>query len=234
MSVSGSILSQCLDEDIHSNSLHDSWLSCETSASPIDGRQQHWIMYQFEKSQTIKAYQIWNFNHKDNLLNGTKDLHIAISNDGQNWQSIDSLQLDIATGDNTYVGSSFERSDPIQTKYILLLAVNNYGGSCTGLAEVKFILDNVSTATDEENLSSNITVSPMPFSSSATITLPQNVDNLNYTITDLAGTVMVAKQERIHGSSFEVDGSAFPTGIYFIQLKGEGFLATKKLIIVHP
>lgn len=89
-----------------------------------------------------------------------------------------------------------------------------------------------------ENEMSNISVSktfPNPFANATTVQFDlKETANVSYTVTDLAGNVITSanKGNVLAGKhQFEIDGTSFANGIYFLQLKAGNSIVTHKLVV---
>lgn len=91
----------------------------------------------------VKSIAIWNYNAKDGVDNGLKTFKIKKSDDGVKWVSATNLTYTLSkgSGENGLSKSLIVDFDSsIQTRYIMIENVENYGGNMTGLSAVKFYL----------------------------------------------------------------------------------------------
>ena len=123
----------------HSSVAGDGWLSCTPTANPNPARgSSHWIMYNLGNQYTLNTLRLWNFNHPDSLNSGIQNLQIDISTNGTTWNNIGPFTLAKANGSSFYEGSVVTNLNKKVVRYLLITATSNYGGSCYGLSEVKF------------------------------------------------------------------------------------------------
>jgi hypothetical protein len=125
-------------ENRHSTNAQDAWLSCAASANPNSARGvSHWIRYDLGYVYTLNASRIWNYNVPNQTGNGIQQAAIDISTDGTNWTHVGNFNFPQANASGFYEGSDGPDFAMAQARYILITALNNYGGSCYGLAEIK-------------------------------------------------------------------------------------------------
>lgn len=126
--------------DTHSVMGDDAWLSCNISANPNPIRAGgYWIMYNFGQAYNLTSTHFWNYNEAGQQNNGIRNCIIDYSIDGDNWYYATLFEIAQATGNN-YSGSSGPDLSGISTQYVLLTAVDTWGGNCAGLSEVRFDL----------------------------------------------------------------------------------------------
>jgi hypothetical protein len=177
----------------------------------------------------------------DNLYVGWKeetdscDIFIRFY-DGNNWSSIMNITQDTLDSKNPKLGNPVKSNcidlvweseyDSWRTSEVLYLGINP-----TGIHE-KSRQDNILAGPDILN------AFPNPFHNEVTITW-QLRDNSNYTIKiyDSYGRLVKMIPSRIKSQSKSAIwngknqyGAKLPTGIYFLELKRDNFLTTKKLI----
>lgn len=122
----------------HNTSYNSGWISCNTSPNPNpDHNESHWIMYDFGTIVDIHATHFWNHNDPAQLDYGMQDVIIDISENGEIWKEAATLSLDAANGSAFYSGQTGPNFNGITARYVLITALNNYGGSCTALGEVR-------------------------------------------------------------------------------------------------
>jgi len=135
--ISCSLSAQCL-EDRHTTSAIDGWLSCEPQANPNNIRGiSHWLHLNFGSIRTLHDLHIWNLNHPDMLESGMKTVIIDVSNNGTNWTTIDTFTFGRGTGSSYYEGFLGPDLDGISARHMLITGIDNYGGGCFGLSELR-------------------------------------------------------------------------------------------------
>jgi len=144
--ISCEIKAQCL-ADRHTTSAIDGWMSCEASANPNTMRgTSHWLHLNLGSTRTLHDLQIWNINHPDLLDSGLKIVIVDVSNDGNNWTAVDTFTFSRGSGSSYYEGSLGPDLGGISTRHILLTAIDNHGGGCYGLSELRIYTDDFEPA----------------------------------------------------------------------------------------
>ena len=132
-----SVISQC-DTLRHNSTWFDGWISCETNPSPNAARDPgHWILYDFNQVYTMFEMRVWNTNAPDILDYGLKNVVIDISDDGINWTEHGQYLFPQGPGDSRYEGVEPMSFDSTNARFVLITAIDNYGGTCYGLSEVR-------------------------------------------------------------------------------------------------
>lgn len=122
----------------HNNTWFDGWISCEETINPNAVRGPgHWILYDFNQQYTLFEMHVWNTNAPDILDYGLQNVVVDISNDGTTWSEFGSYVFPQGTGDSRYSGVDVMNFDSTNAQYVLITAVDNYGGSCYGLSEIR-------------------------------------------------------------------------------------------------
>jgi len=161
---------QCYIERHNLNSL-DAWISCETSMTPnpdLPG-EAHWIMYDIGVIDTFYKMMIWNFNHWENSDYGISSFSLSVSDDGVDWQMIDTFNLAEANASTYYEGEEVSNLEGLTGRYVLLTGVENYGGDCFALSEIPIDLEDNSFCNDK--IAMEIVLSPNIIGSSSDIVL---------------------------------------------------------------
>ena len=134
-----------LSDGSHSTYYADMWLS-EPGASPT---------LRFDLGQTVllSEMRVWNYNQVSlaavpltNRGVQTCDVYVSVTGIGDptsnpsGWTLLsDDLQIAQATGAANYAGASYELSaEGTAARYVLLTSMTNWGGTHTGLSEVRF------------------------------------------------------------------------------------------------
>ncbi len=160
---------QCFP-DRHSTNWFDSWISCQEKENPNPlNKPGHWILYDLKKQYEIDKIKFWNVNDPDRLNWGMKDLLIDYSIDSIQWQSAGSFSLTQGTGNNRYEGMDWLDVVIPKAQYILVSGLSNYGGLCSGFAEIRFSAEEIKVVTDNHEVNEpevsdlEIQVEPNPF-----------------------------------------------------------------------
>ena len=180
-------------------------------------------MYNFGRLYKLKDSHFWNTNDPDNTDYGFKELRIDYSVDGVEWQHYDNYTMARASGLSNYEGEQGPDFKEIEAQYVLITALNNYGGACYSLSEIKIDVEEVViSATDDlarsEQYCFTASITPNPFNTEATLEIKSNcTDPIFYSIIDPVGRKIINNQAYNHqGSATKLDGQLFISGIYFL------------------
>jgi len=172
--LSGQLLfAQCY-EDRHNTSWNEAWISCEIKENPNPERgESHWILYDLGHKYRLGNTHFWNINTPEMLENGFRDFFIDYSQDGNSWKSLGIHTLEQGPGLSTYEGVDLTSFGGDTARFVLFTAENNWGGMCSGFAEVKFeVVELVSKLhIYEQEECFEVSVFPNPHSTSFTISV---------------------------------------------------------------
>ncbi len=147
---------QCLENN-HSTHLKDQWESCTTSLSPNSANGTgHWIQYDFGESYTLSTSHVWNYNVMGATNKGFNSVKIEHSINGTNWTTLGTYTWPQASGNQNYAGFPGPDFGSITARYVLVTALSNHGGTCSGLAELKIDLIACDAMTNVATLKANI------------------------------------------------------------------------------
>lgn len=233
------VFGQCFP-DRHSTNFYDGWVSCETALNPnTDRGKGHFIMYDFGKLFALGQMTIWNSNDPGHLDWGMRDVHIDYSADGVIWTTAGTFTFPQASGLSTYEGVSGPNLNSIEARYLLITAINNYGGECFGLSEMhvageEVIISNVDPV---QNLTCvDVTMYPNPFADKMTLGLaPGCSGELRYTIYDALGKEIAAETTSLNaGKNASVEiGQRLPAGSYMLHITFGGQSIQRSMIKVQ-
>ena len=68
---------------------------------------------------------------------GLQNVVIDISTDGQSWSEHGQYVFPQATGQSVYEGHDVMNFDSTIARHVLITAIDNYGGDCYGLSEIR-------------------------------------------------------------------------------------------------
>ena len=85
----------------------------------------------------VNNISIWNYNDKDNLEYGIKDIEIHTSYDGVSFTKVKEASINKATGNSNMQASNTISLDNTSTQFIKFVIKSNYGGSRNGLSEIR-------------------------------------------------------------------------------------------------
>lgn len=224
---------QCL-LDRHSTNWYDGWISCNTSLNPIPSKgNTHWIMYDLGFNYSIYNMKIWNTNEPDELANGVMNYTIDYSLNGTSWSTLGAFSLNQASGTPFYEGEDGPDFAGITTRYILITPTSNFGGSCFGISEVRFNLQETLTVIDDI-LDFNVSVFPNPFSDSINIKINTQFPNekIEYVVYDLLGRVILKDtiEDNTTSNDIIIDGNKLISGIYIVKVKHHQIQKSFKII----
>ncbi|MBC7884514.1 MAG: T9SS type A sorting domain-containing protein [Saprospiraceae bacterium] len=222
--------------DQHSTTWYDGWISCKSKTSPNPARGEgHWILYNLGHRYALGESYWWNNNENNALQHGVKRMSMDISLDGINWVSLSDFELPIASGKPTYEGTEGPDFENVEARYILLTALENYGGSCYSFGEMKINVALSTNTADETNLDycMNVKVYPNPFQNSTQIEVSSNCDgDVIVKVEDAYGRQIgkVFTVERNNDNTFTFNGQHLLSGIYFISVQSDKQKIRQKLI----
>ncbi len=145
---------QCY-EDRHTTNAHDGWISCTKSMNPKASHgNSHWIKYDFGQPYPLHDLVIWNMNHPEFVDDGIKNVIIEYSSNGTSWTMVDTVTVPRAPASGFYEGVLCADLGGHSARYLLLTALDNHGGGCYGLSEIKVF------TTDQQPTEFNLAFSP--------------------------------------------------------------------------
>ncbi len=221
----------------HSTNFFDGWISCEAAPSPNPLRPvSHFIMYDFGKIYKLGQMEIWNTNDPSHLDWGMRDVAIDYSVDGQTWTTAGTYTFPQASGLSTYEGAAGPDLAGVEGRYLLITAINNYGGTCYGLSEFRVNGEEV-VVTDVNDLAKleciDISLYPNPFAEKMNLVLaPGCSGELQYTLYDALGhRVKAEKASLISGQEKEIEiGRDLPAGTYMLNIEFGGKTVNKSIV----
>lgn len=138
-----SLFTQCVE---NGNVWEKSWVSCTKTANPNPVHPvSHWMLYEFDKLESITSTHIWNANRVGESTMGIQDMIVDYSIDGTTWISLGSFTLSQATENANYSGAAGPDFGGIFVKKILFTVGTNHGHpTCASIAEIQFSIDQTS------------------------------------------------------------------------------------------
>ncbi len=135
----------------HSTEASDMWLSSVALPQPKDPKDPNgpkvtpetWIQFKLPKVQRLYQMTVWNWNAKDTLEYGMKEITVQYSTNGTDWKAVGDFSLAKGTGTKEYAGCELYFTGVTAT-HIKIIAKSGYGTSGQyGLSEVSFTAEPV-------------------------------------------------------------------------------------------
>jgi hypothetical protein len=216
-----SVIGQC-DIDRHNTTWYDGWISCEQKASPNGSRGKgHWLLYELGYTYKLGATHFWNHNVPYSLDQGAKTIAIDYSMDGLQWTEFGTISLAKATGLSTYSGEEGPSLNGVDAKYVLITVLENYGGPCAGISEVKFDVQFVSSSLDDAQYSQCVKVQafPNPFRNNLQVSITNHCGGYSTIfITDVSGRTVSPKYNvKNFKETISISLAGLPNGVYTLH-----------------
>ncbi len=227
---------QC-DVDRHSTTWFDGWTACSPAMNPNTVRgNSYWIQYDFGETYTLEQMHFWNFNDPAHKSNGLKNIVIDYSMNGVTWTEWGTHLLLQAPGISTYEGISGPDLDGLQAKYLLITAIDNWGGDCYGLSELKIDLGNsISTITTLNTNCLNAEIYPNPILNQAAMVIGTICPgSISYTISTVLGTPVHSENLGTIDNKLKI---ALPVedlapGVYIVTITQLSSSITKQIVVL--
>ena len=130
-------MTQCYP-DRHNTSWNEAWISCETRENPNPDRGEgHWILYDFANTYRLGNMKMWNLNAPEHIEDGFRDFYVDYSQDGIKWNNLGQFTLSQASGESIYEGEEITGFGGDTARFVLLTAIDTWGGNCAGISEMK-------------------------------------------------------------------------------------------------
>ncbi len=235
---SHSLSSQCFP-DRHSTNWFDAWVSCEETTNPNPtNKKGHWILYDLIDNYKIDKIKIWNVNDPDHLNWGMKEIRIEYSADSLVWNVAEEIELLVGDGNNRYEGMDWIDVVIPKARFILISAMSTFGGTCAGLAEIRFSAEKIKINTDvvEENQTEqelSVSILPNPFSDIFKIEFRGNsISPINFQISDMLGSVLQSETtDLVQGfQTTKIFTRKWPAGSYVLSVRQENILRQMHLV----
>ncbi len=186
-------LSQCYP-DRHNTTWFDGWVSCEEAENPNPERgDSHWIMYDFNHVYGLGEVHIWNVNDNNHLDWGAQFFAVDYSLDGENWTELDQFTIPRSDGSSIYEGVDATDFNGQEARFVLLTVMENWGGDCSGFAEIRFEVTNpVGVAGETVADLMDVSAFPNPFKDNFTLFIKTTrAEALNYSLFDMYGRLVL-------------------------------------------
>ena len=232
------ISAQCY-QDRHSTIADDAWISCEMTASPNTSRgESHWIMYDFGEVYSLGQTHFWNVNAHDRTDEGISQGIIDYSFDGINWTEWGTFSLNEANGSTFYEGEDGPHFNDLRARFILITTIENHGGPCVGLSEIRIETSGIITST-EDITDLNVTqlsVYPNPADNITQLHIASKESLIaQMIINDMSGKNVYEQQIRINtgDNKYSIDTSTLPSGQYTININNSDSNSIANLSVIH-
>lgn len=221
---------QC-DFGSHTIDWSDAWLSCDVSENPNSAHQDgHWIMYDLGEPHQMFATHIWNLNVPGSTGQGVRNCFFEVSLDGEEWETVTSLEVPEAPGNDDYTGVAGPDLEGAVGRFLLITIENNWDGeSCTGFAEIRADIQETSVGIEEES-GFSFSLYPNP---------ADNVINLRHYLTGTVeaeiydGAGKMVWSNSLNANNLVLDVSAWNTGLYLFLLRREDGASTVQRFLVR-
>jgi len=230
---------QCFP-DRHSTNWFDAWISCQEKENPNPvNKPGHWILFDLKNQYEIDKIKFWNINDPDRLNWGMKDVLIDYSVDSILWSNAGTFSLQRAEGTNRYEGMDWTDVVIPKAQYILISGLSNYGGSCSGFAEIRFSAEKIKVVTDNNDPVSpktttlDIKIEPNPFSIATRLEFNSNSkEPVDLQIADWFGRVIYSETIGLNKGyqSVRINTQKWLAGAYILSCKQGTDITRKQLI----
>ena len=231
MGIVLNLSAQCID-DAHSPFQNQGWLSCNTSIGPIPERGDvHWLQYDLGDVYVLDSIYIWNHNVWGETGMGVKNIMIDYSVDQVNWVSAGPFEIEKASGSWKYQGEMGPSLNNGQAQYVVIsvLSTHSEDSACAGVGEFQFYIGESVDVEDQELTDLEWSISPNPSSDLISITLPEGVDLISFTLYNAVG-IKVSDLEMPANRELQLPISDLQNGMYYINFKSEKESRSKSFI----
>lgn len=227
---------QCFP-DRHNTTWYDGWVSCVASDNPKAERGlSHWLMYDFGYVYKMGPMHVWNANDIEYLDWGLRTVVVDYSLDGNTWTELGTFSFEQAPGRNTYEGFDGPDFAGIEAQYVLITAIDNFGGNCYGLSEIRIGVEGTAVVSTEEPEASDACLTvhmfPNPFVTRTQLKITSRCEqDVYYGIRDALGQVIVPEQKMIGSSvNLEFSDKNMAAGVYFLSVRQGSVLSQHRLV----
>ncbi len=178
---------------------------------------------------------MWNLNDNKRLGNGFKDFAIDYSVDGNSWQNLGSFSVAKATGKSNYEGEIVADFMGDTARFVVLTALSNWGGQCTGFAEVQFGVLEVTAQLPGgmDNECFSVSIYPNPHVESFTLLATTKCDGpMDYSIYDHTGRLVKSGNMPENTAIYEemIFTSGMAPGLYHLVIQQDGKISRHPLV----
>lgn len=226
--------------DRHSTNWFDAWISCQEKENPNPvNKAGHWILFDLKNQYEIDKIKFWNINDPDRLNWGMKDVLIDYSIDSILWANAGTFSLQQGEGSNRYEGMDWTDVVIPKARYVLISGLSNYGGSCSGFAEIRFSAEKINIVTDNTDVNNpianglDIKIEPNPFSIATRLEFnSKSSEPIDLQISDWFGRVIYSESISLNKGyhSVRISTQKWLAGSYILSCK-QGTEITRKQLI---
>lgn len=226
---------QCFP-DRHNTSWNDGWISCEQSENPNPERESsHWILYNLGYTYHLGQMHVWNVNAPEFLADGVSRAVIDISVDGQQWLEIGVFDFEPGPGSPEYEGFEGPDLSGFEAKYLLITAIDNFGGSCFGLGEIRVDVHGITSVpalAAGECLEVDVFPNPVQPDSKVRVTAPCNNGSVHIELRDITGRLVWSDslQPADGQGVFSLDATYLAPGSYTWKATQQGVSRLGKVV----
>ncbi len=204
-------MTQCFPNRHNANE-DASWLSCTTSPNPNPDRgDTHWVLYELDDVYEFYNLTVWNYNHVYDNNNGVSEVIVDVSVDGVTWVEAGIFNVLQSDGSSFYQGEMVGSLGGRTGQYVLITAVENHGGACFGMSEIKIELEPSTLLTD---ITPSLTMLPTVISGIADLYWTVKIQELENGPTSGNITVIIPKDGRL---TFDWDATGTNIGPFSVD-----------------
>jgi len=221
---STSFLSAQCYPDRHNTVKSESWLSCIQTQNPNPDRGiSHWIMYDLGQIYEIKQSHFWNYNVHGETDNAIRQMVVDVSWDGNTWGEWGIIDLDPTNGSAFYEGQEGPDFSGQNARYVLFTAIENHGGDCFGLSEIKInVGEQIVTFTEDELEAIELSLSPNPADDFVNLSFEANDSGqLGLIVFDNSGRAVYNENSPYATgiNTIRIDTKSFIPGLYHLSIR---------------
>jgi len=225
------VLSQ-ICEGSHSASEDAAWLSCVETENPNSVRSEgHWILYDFGDYYELNQSHFWNYNVMGETARGVSNMIVDWSMDGTTWNWWGDINLEEASGTDSYFGESGPHFEGLVVRYLLLSVTSNHGGNCYGFSELKLEVNPGVADVEQISLAAfEFGLHPNPARDHATIQL-EAFNGTQVRLFSPDGKIILSYSP--HSATSQLDLTNLASGFYTVEVVNDsGARANQHLTVI--
>lgn len=220
--------------DRHSTDPADGWKSCSKKMNPNpEMGEGHWIEFAFDSIHVLSNLKLWNHNDPHHLEDGVSRIEVQYSLDHELWKSAGEFDVKKSQGSSFYEGEDLGTLNDLQAKYVVITALDNHGGKCYGIDEIRIGISEVMTSTTDPELMQAVRIYPQPISDELNIHIElSRAQTVEYQILNSLGQVVQSDSwSTTSGKNrMMIQISAWAAGTYWLKMQIDGKYVQKKFI----